>query len=118
MLVSHQLAIEPNYLNEYSVGEVVSGKNAYAMGKRFRAGPYAEKQKFLIGDGGKIPWLGTPALEAPLEPMSLNTIANNSMVDTYRSTPSRQLSSTTPSTDLRERLTGDFIAQSTGTSGP
>eukprot|EP00971_Amphidinium_carterae_P333324 6468024-Amphidinium_carterae.1 len=64
MLAIHQLAVEPNYLNEYSVGEVISGKNEYAMGKRFRAGPYAEKQKFLIGDGGKIPWLGTPYLDA------------------------------------------------------
>eukprot|EP00971_Amphidinium_carterae_P210169 4169785-Amphidinium_carterae.1 len=87
------------------------------MGKRFRAGPYAEKPKFLIGDGGRIPWLGTPSLESPLEPTSLNTISNNSMVDSYRMIPSRQLSSTAPSTDLRERMTGDFIAQSTGTSG-
>eukprot|EP00971_Amphidinium_carterae_P093626 1852671-Amphidinium_carterae.1 len=50
--------------------------------------------------------------------MSLNTVANNSMVDTYRSTPSRQLSSTTPSIDLRERWTGEFAAHAAGTSGP
>eukprot|EP00971_Amphidinium_carterae_P255494 5071901-Amphidinium_carterae.1 len=117
MLASHQLAIEPNYLHSYSVGEVVSGKNAFAMGKRFRAGLYAEKPKLKLGDNGKIPWMGKPLLEAPLKPTSLNTIANNSMVDTYRTVPSHQLSSMAPSADLRERMIGEFIAQSTGTSG-
>eukprot|EP00971_Amphidinium_carterae_P221267 4392811-Amphidinium_carterae.1 len=39
------------------------------------------------------------------------------MVDSYRTIPSRQLSSTTPATDLRERITGEFLAQLAGTSG-
>eukprot|EP00971_Amphidinium_carterae_P289451 5746920-Amphidinium_carterae.1 len=86
------------------------------MGKRFRAGPYAEKEKFLIGDG-KIPWLGLPALEAPLKPTSLNPISSDSVVDTYRTIPSRQLSSVTPSTDLRDRMTEEVAAQTAGTSG-
>eukprot|EP00971_Amphidinium_carterae_P109181 2161927-Amphidinium_carterae.1 len=84
--------------------------------KRFRAGPYAEKEKFLIGDG-KIPWLGVPALVAPLKPTSLNPILSDSVVDTYRTTPSRQLSSVTPSTDLRDRMTEEVAAQAAGTSG-
>eukprot|EP00971_Amphidinium_carterae_P035420 697364-Amphidinium_carterae.1 len=87
------------------------------MGKRFRAGPYAEKEKFLIGDGGKIPWLGVPALEAPLQPTSLKHISRNSVVDNYRIAPSRQLSSIAPSTDLRNRMTAELAAQSTGVSG-
>eukprot|EP00971_Amphidinium_carterae_P335702 6471689-Amphidinium_carterae.1 len=85
------------------------------MGKRFRAAPYAEKEKFLIGDG-KIPWLGVPPLVAPLKPESLNPILSDSVVDTYRKNPSRQLSSITPSTDLRNRMTEELAAQVPGTS--
>eukprot|EP00971_Amphidinium_carterae_P264156 5240449-Amphidinium_carterae.1 len=62
--------------------------------------------------------MGVPVLEAPLRPISLNHISSNSVVDNYRTTPSRQLSSTAPSTDLRDRMTAEFAAQSTGASRP
>eukprot|EP00971_Amphidinium_carterae_P332496 6466678-Amphidinium_carterae.1 len=105
-------------MNEYSVGEVVCGKNAYAMGKRFRPGPQAEKEKFLIGDGGKIPWLGVPLLDAPLQPKTLNHVLSSSVVESYRTIPSRQLDPNAPSIDLRNRMTEEITAQAHGASGP
>eukprot|EP00971_Amphidinium_carterae_P184529 3663432-Amphidinium_carterae.1 len=60
--------------------------------------------------------MGVPLLDAPLRPLSLNHISSNSVVDTYRTAPGRQLSSSAPSTDLRERMTAELAAQTTGVS--
>eukprot|EP00971_Amphidinium_carterae_P160751 3187256-Amphidinium_carterae.1 len=48
MSTCHGIGIEPNYLNEYSVAELVSGINNVATGKKFRLDDGETKPKFLM----------------------------------------------------------------------
>eukprot|EP00971_Amphidinium_carterae_P031822 626807-Amphidinium_carterae.1 len=51
----HKVGLEPNRLNEYSVGEVVSGINNLAMGRKFCFDAHTERPKFeFIGVKNKI----------------------------------------------------------------
>eukprot|EP00971_Amphidinium_carterae_P186566 3703489-Amphidinium_carterae.1 len=61
LAIVHKVGLEPNRLNEYSVGEIVSGINNVAMGKKFQFDPDMEKPKFqFVGMTGKLNWLGPP----------------------------------------------------------
>eukprot|EP00971_Amphidinium_carterae_P279441 5547407-Amphidinium_carterae.1 len=100
----HGIGIEPNYLNEYSVGEIVSGINNLAVGRKFRFDMSAEKPKFLMEPNVKIPWMGKPLFEKQEKPSSMDTALDNQVVDIYRNTPTSQLSSESPASHLRDRL--------------
>eukprot|EP00971_Amphidinium_carterae_P149460 2963224-Amphidinium_carterae.2 len=107
MCASHDLGLEPNYCNEYSVAELVSGINNLAVGKKFRADDGETKPKFLMTlPEAKIPWMGHPIFEMDNEPMSLKVILDEDgqVINSYRDQPQGQLSTEHPALDLRRRL--------------
>eukprot|EP00971_Amphidinium_carterae_P209353 4152806-Amphidinium_carterae.1 len=69
MITLHGIGIEPNFCNEYSVGELVSGINNLAVGKKFRADDGETKPKFIMKKPEvRIPWMGHPIFEMDNEP--------------------------------------------------
>eukprot|EP00971_Amphidinium_carterae_P163016 3231987-Amphidinium_carterae.1 len=103
----HKVGLEPNRLNEYSVGEVVSGINNLAMGRKFCFDAHTEKPKFeFVGVKNKINWLGKPLYgeKGPCFPTSLNTQRYVDLVQSYRTIPSGHLKIEDPAKDLRKRV--------------
>eukprot|EP00971_Amphidinium_carterae_P028051 552234-Amphidinium_carterae.1 len=85
----HGIGLEPNYLNEYSVGELVSGINNLAIGKKFRFDVAEIKPKFqMIKPVAKIPWMGHQIFKKDGEPMSLDATIDDHLIDNYRKVPS------------------------------
>eukprot|EP00971_Amphidinium_carterae_P336564 6472990-Amphidinium_carterae.2 len=103
----HKVGLEPNRINEYSVGEVVSGINNVAMGKKFQFDQYAEKPKFqFVSMSNKINWLGPPLYDerGPCYPVSMRTQDYEELARDYRMTPTAQLNLDDPAIDLRTRV--------------
>eukprot|EP00971_Amphidinium_carterae_P239532 4755415-Amphidinium_carterae.1 len=107
MIARHGIGLEPNFCNEYSVAELVSGINNLAVGKKFRADDGETKPKFLMTKPVvKIPWMGHPIFEMDNEPMSLEVMLDEDgqIINHYREEPQGQLSTDYPARDLRRRL--------------
>eukprot|EP00971_Amphidinium_carterae_P211882 4204685-Amphidinium_carterae.1 len=107
MVECHGLGLEPNFCNEYSVAEVVSGISNLAVAKEFRADDGEGKPKFVLTKPEvRIPWMGHPIFEFDNEPMSLEVTLDEDGQDinNYREEPQGQLSTENPARDLRRRL--------------
>eukprot|EP00971_Amphidinium_carterae_P085771 1696875-Amphidinium_carterae.1 len=107
MIEVHGMGLEPNFNNEYSVAEMVSGINNLAVGKKFRVDDGETKPKFVLTKPEvKIPWMGLPIYNFENEPMSLETIhdEDGQVLARYRDPPQGQLSTERPAIDLRRRL--------------
>eukprot|EP00971_Amphidinium_carterae_P278741 5533537-Amphidinium_carterae.1 len=104
----HSMGLEPNFCNEYSVAELVSGVNNLAVGKKFRVDDGETKPKFVLKKPAevKIPWMGHPIYNFENEPISLETIHDEEgeVFARYREPPQGQLSTERPAIDLRRRL--------------
>eukprot|EP00971_Amphidinium_carterae_P273967 5437447-Amphidinium_carterae.1 len=106
----HGMGLEPNFNNEYSVAEMVSGVNNLAVGKKFRVDDGETRPKFImkLADSRdvKIPWMGLPTFANDFEPMSLETVHDeeSQVIRHYRDQPQGQLSKERPDMDLRRRL--------------
>eukprot|EP00971_Amphidinium_carterae_P017823 351077-Amphidinium_carterae.1 len=72
--------------------------------RKFRFDMSADKPKFLMEPNVKIPWMGKPLFEVQEKPSSMDTVLDNQVVDIYRNIPTSQLSSESPASDLRDRL--------------
>eukprot|EP00971_Amphidinium_carterae_P014790 291898-Amphidinium_carterae.1 len=69
MSEAHGMGLKPNYSNEYSVAEMVSGINNLAVGKKFRVDDGETRPKFIMTRPEvRIPWMGLPIFEFDNEP--------------------------------------------------
>eukprot|EP00971_Amphidinium_carterae_P301156 5983323-Amphidinium_carterae.6 len=83
----HCIGFEPNYLNEYSVGEIVSGINNLAVGRKFRFDVSTEKPKFQMEPKLKILSMGAPSFDTQEAPSSMETILDTQVVNVYQNVP-------------------------------
>eukprot|EP00971_Amphidinium_carterae_P208714 4140864-Amphidinium_carterae.4 len=111
LVAHHRVGLEPNYLNEHSIGEVVSGINNLVMEKRFRFSTQIEKPKFFLThdeskNAPKLLWIGAPRYDLGnfLTPATLGSERAPRLLDGYRSQPTRLLNSRNPSGDLIGRV--------------
>eukprot|EP00971_Amphidinium_carterae_P250480 4972756-Amphidinium_carterae.1 len=103
----HGMGLEPNFCNEYSVAEMVSGINNLAVGKKFRVDDGEARPKFIMTKPDvRIPWMGLPIFEFDNGPMSWETMYDEDgrVFNHYREPPQGQLSTERPAIDLRRRL--------------
>eukprot|EP00971_Amphidinium_carterae_P314667 6254944-Amphidinium_carterae.2 len=107
---AHGMGLEPNFNNEYSVAELVSGVNNLAVGKKFRVDDGESRPKFVMTKPGqpdiKIPWMGLPIFEEDFQPMSIETKhdEDGQVFRSYRVPPQGQLAMESAAIDLRRRL--------------